>query len=259
MECLEMIVKMYDGSSLARAVIKPIYRLSGLKLDEKANTYRMVKLYNRISIVKAGDLVFDIGANVGNFTAAFLEKGARVVAVEPQPACAESMRKRFGNEKNLTIVRKGIGDRPGNLRLSVAGVSSTFSSDIKAYAEKEKKVVYEETQVECEITTLDALIKEFGCPKYCKLDIEGFEKKALDGLSSKADVISFEYMTFNPEKTQGCLARLSQIGYTKFNYLIHGYDEKLESPQWLSYDEIIAMLGKNFGQAGRIDGDIFAK
>ena len=36
--------------------------------------------------VRPGDLVFDIGAHVGDRVAAFRRLGARVVAVEPQPA-----------------------------------------------------------------------------------------------------------------------------------------------------------------------------
>ena len=36
-----------------------------------------------------GDLVFDIGAHVGDRVAAFRRLGARVVAVEPQPALGE--------------------------------------------------------------------------------------------------------------------------------------------------------------------------
>ena len=34
----------------------------------------------------AGDLAFDVGAHLGDRTAAFQKLGARVVALEPQPA-----------------------------------------------------------------------------------------------------------------------------------------------------------------------------
>src|SRR5271154_272335 len=37
--------------------------------------------------IKPGDLVFDVGANIGVKTAAFLAAGARVIAVEPVPFC----------------------------------------------------------------------------------------------------------------------------------------------------------------------------
>ena len=47
---------------------------------------RWTQLYARF--VKPGDLVFDIGAHVGDRVAAFRRLGARVVALEPQPALA---------------------------------------------------------------------------------------------------------------------------------------------------------------------------
>ena len=42
--------------------------------------------------VSAGDLAFDIGAHVGNRTRALVALGCRVVAVEPQPAVAATLR-----------------------------------------------------------------------------------------------------------------------------------------------------------------------
>src|SRR4051812_45627027 len=44
-----------------------------------------------------GDGAFDIGAHVGDRTASFLRCGARVVAVEPQPALAALLRRLFAD------------------------------------------------------------------------------------------------------------------------------------------------------------------
>jgi 16S rRNA A1518/A1519 N6-dimethyltransferase RsmA/KsgA/DIM1 with predicted DNA glycosylase/AP lyase activity len=41
--------------------------------------------------IPKGSLVFDIGANVGEYTQAFLDLGARVVAVEPNPDLARKL------------------------------------------------------------------------------------------------------------------------------------------------------------------------
>lgn len=46
--------------------------------------------------IRPGDLVFDVGANVGDKTDLFLEIGARVVAVEPQFSCWKVLQRRFG-------------------------------------------------------------------------------------------------------------------------------------------------------------------
>jgi 2-polyprenyl-3-methyl-5-hydroxy-6-metoxy-1,4-benzoquinol methylase len=52
------------------------------------------------AFVKPGMLVFDIGANRGNYTKVFLSKGARVIAVEPQEACVDFLKLRYTFSKN---------------------------------------------------------------------------------------------------------------------------------------------------------------
>ena len=46
--------------------------------------------------VPRGRLVFDVGANEGRMTETFPELGATVVAVEPNPALADTVRARYG-------------------------------------------------------------------------------------------------------------------------------------------------------------------
>jgi len=48
-------------------------------------------------IIRADDLVFDVGANIGKMTYAYTWAGARIVAIEPQPYCIAELAKYFGN------------------------------------------------------------------------------------------------------------------------------------------------------------------
>src|SRR3954471_20046 len=45
--------------------------------------------------IKPGNLVFDVGANVGNRVEVFLKCGAKVIAVEPQPNCVDILKGKF--------------------------------------------------------------------------------------------------------------------------------------------------------------------
>ena len=56
----------------------------------------MDRLYSRF--VRPGDLVFDIGAHVGDRVASFRRLGAQVVAVEPQPAMVKVLRLLYGHK-----------------------------------------------------------------------------------------------------------------------------------------------------------------
>ena len=60
--------------------------------------------------IARGDLCFDVGANVGNRVKIFLKMRARVVAAEPQAACAAVLREKYGANANLTIVEVALGE-----------------------------------------------------------------------------------------------------------------------------------------------------
>jgi hypothetical protein len=65
--------------------------------------------------IAPGDLVFDVGTNVGNFSEAFVECGARVIAAEPNPACRERL-----SCLPVTIERVAVADVPGRATLLLA-------------------------------------------------------------------------------------------------------------------------------------------
>jgi 16S rRNA A1518/A1519 N6-dimethyltransferase RsmA/KsgA/DIM1 with predicted DNA glycosylase/AP lyase activity len=63
---------------------------------------RLKRLYRQF--VQAGDLVFDIGAHVGNRARALAAIGCRVVALEPQPDFARVLRTLFARSDAVEIV-----------------------------------------------------------------------------------------------------------------------------------------------------------
>ena len=71
---------MAEALRTARGVLRSLRIYYG----DRRRRAAMERLYARF--VQPGDLVFDVGAHVGDRVAAFRRLGARVVAVEPQPA-----------------------------------------------------------------------------------------------------------------------------------------------------------------------------
>ena len=80
------------------------------------------------ALIKEGDLVFDIGANVGDMTALYLELGARVVSVEPQEACLRILEKRFGRNPGVSIIPMAVGASEGEQELMLSDIRSPISS-----------------------------------------------------------------------------------------------------------------------------------
>jgi hypothetical protein len=83
---------------------------------------RMDRLYSRF--VVPGDLVFDIGAHVGDRTAAFCRLGCRVVAVEPQPPLVGLLRKFYGHSAKVMIAPVAVAASPGNIELLINSAKS---------------------------------------------------------------------------------------------------------------------------------------
>ena len=91
-----------------------------------ARARAMDRLYSRF--VAPGDLVFDIGAHVGDRIAAFRRLGARVVAVEPQPALYRTLRLLFGRDERVTLVPAAVGAVPGRLPMRINPDNPTIST-----------------------------------------------------------------------------------------------------------------------------------
>ncbi|HEY1185221.1 MAG TPA: FkbM family methyltransferase [Bryobacteraceae bacterium] len=130
--------------------------------------------------VKAGDVVFDCGANVGVFTRTALARGAAVVvSIEPAPATVECLRRNFEKEiaaGRVMVVPKGVWSQPSVLELA-EGDDGNTTGDSFVFGRNQKN------KVNVPVTTIDILVGELGLPRvdFIKMDIEGSEKDALRG------------------------------------------------------------------------------
>lgn len=106
------------------------------------------------------------------------------------------------------------------------------------------------------VTTLDDLIKEFGMPAFCKIDVEGCEIAVLRGLSKPISYLSFEFTQKTPDKTKICLECLKSLGYKYFNFHF-GEPAELFFPDWVGAAEIIKEIESSDNDI--LWGDIYAK
>jgi hypothetical protein len=87
---------------------------------------RMVRFYGQF--IRAGDLAFDIGAHVGSRSPARSRLGARVVAVEPQPACMAVLRRCYGFRSNVLLVQSAVGEETGEQEMLISDREPTVST-----------------------------------------------------------------------------------------------------------------------------------
>ncbi|RJR27881.1 FkbM family methyltransferase [candidate division WWE3 bacterium] len=213
------------------------------------------KFYSQF--VKSDDLVFDIGANMGDYAEVFLELGAQVICLEPQPRCLDIINKKFAGNENITVIGKGVGNSKGVLPFYVSSqnhATSTFSEKYKKEGPFNNRT-WDKT-IDVEITTIDDLISAYGVPAFCKIDVEGYEKYVFEGLHSIIPIISFEYTSSLVEDTVACLKLLENQSNLKINLSVHPY-HRLELPEWTNdITKVAHVINK---QKMSPSGDIYVK
>lgn len=156
------------------------------------------------SLIKEGDMVFDIGAQVGYYTLLALHAGAgRVYAFEMIHDYANEVQrqaKMSGREKQVEIVEQPLGKRDGE--------QVVFQN----YFKKGEGIS----------TTLDTFIKERGVrPDVIKIDVQGNEISVLEGAREvlKKDrpklmvMIYEELLKERGEKKEEGIEIIRQAGY----------------------------------------------
>jgi len=234
-----------------------VMRSLGVYYGRNSRTAEKDRLYAQF--VRRGDLVFDVGAHVGDRVASFRRLGARVVAIEPQPALAFTLKTLYGRDRNVTIESKAVGRGPGTLAMMINVDNPTVSTVSSAFIDAAKGAqgwegqVWDKTIV-VPVTTLDALIEAHGVPAFVKIDVEGFEGEALAGMTRPVDVLSFEFTTIQREVAQACIARCTALGFRRYNAAL---GESQELGEWRSAGDIARWLSELPHAAN--SGDIYAR
>lgn len=205
-------------------------------------------------ILQWGDLVFDVGGNIGNKSAEFLAQGARVVLFEPQSVCVAHCRARFGSKVIIEEIGLDSYKGTGLIYPSNAHTLSSMSQQFVDTVSVGRFQDYRWNQpTTIQVDTLDNMIEKYGTPKLIKIDVEGYEINVLKGLTSKIDLISIE---FTPELLNSTLECLECLPVGLYNY-VRGEEECFKF-DWISKDEMVKYLSsiKDY----RVEfGDVYIK
>ncbi len=191
------------------------------------------------TFVEPGDLVFDIGANVGQVTSILLDIGARVIAIEPNPSLADVVRSRYG----VHVEQCAIGAETGTamLRLGHDPAHSTVSARWAALHEERLG-----GEIRVLLQTLEELIEEHGEPRFVKIDVEGLEPEVLQGLERPLSALSFEFQCETPDVTARAVGRLGALGSYRYQYVqnLGDGDTPLSPASSVDAHEILDLVGR---------------
>ncbi|MBK9793326.1 MAG: FkbM family methyltransferase [Sphingobacteriales bacterium] len=127
--------------------------------------------------IKKGDIVLDIGANIGFYTKILSDlvgETGKVYAFEPDKTNFSHLKKAVENLKNVALINKAVSDKTGVITLYH---SDLLNVDHKTYATKDYT---SKTEIEC--VAIDDVIPDKKVD-FIKIDIQGYEYFAFQGMT----------------------------------------------------------------------------
>jgi FkbM family methyltransferase len=231
--------------------------LINIGINEPHNTRAMV------SLVKPGDVVVDIGANVGYFSVLAgwrATPGGQIWVFEPNPNLVSILSDNLcinGFKGMMKLHRKALSDRSGTTQMRIfPGYEAT--SSIREMSEEFIRRTADETGreshlIDVELATLDDLMCDVLEIHVMKIDAEGHEPAIMRGaekiLRRSANlkiVMEFVPPIMGVEETKGHVSFLRSLGFTfnaiQFDGLIR---PNIQDDELLSTKFLDILLTKN--------------
>src|SRR5262249_13157323 len=147
-------------------------------------------------------ILFDVGANTGQFAAQLRQFGYRdrIVSFEPLRDCHAALSTRAqGDREWIVAPRAALGGTPGECEINVSANRAASSllrpTERLEHAAPQARIVGVE---KVRVMRLDDYLDETGCdtkmPLGLKLDVQGFESSVLDGAERRLGQIRAIYL-----------------------------------------------------------------
>ncbi len=204
--------------------VSPDAALKFLKPGRSAIDPMLLRLAEQF--VKSDDVVWDVGANVGIFSLACAQRGAQVLALEPDPWLCALLRSTGAHPANRSLhlepVCVAIAAKAGTARLAIAarGRASNFLEKYDGRSDAGwgggERIRHSLT---VPVLTLDCLLSERAAPHVVKIDVEGAEADVLNGAKKLLSEIRPTMLIEIGETTQrAVIDKLRAANYRLFDY-----------------------------------------
>lgn len=153
------------------------------------------------SALKPGDVLWDVGANIGYFALYFARPPHQLKAIhafEPNPRAFTPLQSLFAGCEHVKVHAVGLGETDRTLEMNVSPIGSQLGTLVRT--------VEGGKTVSVDIRAGDNYRQEQGIPSpdVIKIDVEGFEPRVLEGLAGtireKRPIIVLEHIWLSDEE-----------------------------------------------------------
>jgi FkbM family methyltransferase len=177
-------------------IIRRTFNRFGLDIHRHRPEQSSIGRLQQMLSTHGSNVVFDVGANVGQFAKALRQAGYqhKIVSFEPlQAAHAELLRESQHDSDWMIAPRTAIGDHNGEISIHVAGnsVSSSALNMLESHVSAAPSSAYIGDEI-APLHTLDSQISPYlstTTVSFLKIDTQGYEQHVLDGAPNLLDVV----------------------------------------------------------------------
>lgn len=132
--------------------------------------------------IRPGDVVWDVGANVGHYTSIFAQAvgpAGAVIAFEPSPGCRPALATIAEDYPNVRVLEIALSDYDGWANFDTSRGETDVNNQLRKDGDVEVRVARADSVLSAGTTQ---------APDIVKIDVEGFEPEVLAGFGGSLTV-----------------------------------------------------------------------
>lgn len=208
----------------------------------------LYRLFQRVRMLTSVGSVFDVGANIGQFSewAAKCFPEAPVHAFEPLPSCLADLEKVAARYPQIQTHPFALGDESGEVEMYENNFAP--SSSLLPMTDRHREMwpkTAKDKKRRIQVRTLDGFTAETDCntPIFLKIDVQGFELNVLRGgeqtLKNVAVIMSEVQFDAFYEKQTDFLQLQNHLAERGFRFLEFADERRLRDEQRLVYADAV--------------------
>ena len=204
--------------------------------------------------------ILDIGSNNGDFIKTYCNTNDFIIAIEANPELKNPFNYPNIIWKNVAISEK----HEETLNFYIATVNTISSLNLNWLTSGRFKNHFSNKYIKVLTTTIDKIFEEYGNFDHIKLDVEGYEDKAIRGMTKNYNTsIQFEWANeWFQSVSLPVLNHLKELNYSKFNFSFEGcrdYNPKHLPETFLTFEQLIETIEKQRSKDSDSWGMILAR